>query len=103
VIERGHRGSLGQGWRLQIVNSKHGYSATMKTAVVAMVLATAIAGMSLPAGASADVVGVVGAPAPIGWSTGGFAPPPPPPPDWCTPDNPDPACHPPPPHYTTRW
>jgi len=68
----------------------------MKAVVAALVLAVSLASVAVPAD-------VAGAPAPTSWSTGGFAPPPPPPPDWCTPDNPDPACHPPPPHYSTRW
>ena len=68
-----------------------------KLAVTTMLLALSSAGVAISAHRSADVVSVAGAPTPIGWSTGGFAPPPPPPPDWCTPDNPDPACHPAPP------
>jgi hypothetical protein len=67
-----------------------------KLAVTAMLLAVSPAGVAISAHAMNDVVGVAAAPAGIGWSTGG-SPPPPPVPDWCTPDNPDPACHPPPP------
>jgi hypothetical protein len=70
-----------------------------KLAVTALVLAVSLTG-AVPAAAVTGIVGVAGAPAPTTWSTGGLEPPPPPPPDWCTPDNPDPACHPPPPrHY----
>lgn len=71
----------------------------MKTALTAMVLA-AMMGVAAPAYAVTDVAG---APAPTSYPTGGFAPDPPPPPlpDWCTPDNPDPACHPPPPPRRT--
>ena len=72
----------------------------MKIAVAAMALTASLAGAAVAADVVTYVVGVAGAPAPTSWSTGGFAPPPPPPPDWCTPDNPDPACHPPPPHRT---
>jgi hypothetical protein len=81
--------------RLQIVHREHGYGASMKAVAVTLLLAVSLASVARPAGASADVVSAA---APTSWSTGGFAPPPPPPPDWCTPDNPDPACHPPPPH-----
>jgi hypothetical protein len=72
-----------------------------KLAVTAMLLALSPAGVAISARAVTDVVGVASAPGLIGWSTGGFAPDPPPPPlpDWCTPDNPDPACHPPPPPH----
>jgi hypothetical protein len=65
-------------------------------AATAILLAASLAGVVVPARAVTDMVGVAGARAPTSWSTGGFAPDPPPPPDWCTPDNPDPACHPPP-------
>lgn len=75
----------------------------MKIAVTVMVLAASLIGVAAPAGAVTDMVGVAGAPAPTSRSTGGFAPDPPPPPpplpDWCTPDNPDPACRPPPPPH----
>jgi hypothetical protein len=73
----------------------------MNSVVATVMLAVSVAGSAALADASADVVGLVGAPALVGWSTGG-SPPPPPPPDWCTPDNPDPACHPPPPPRRTR-
>jgi hypothetical protein len=68
-------------------------------AATAILLAASLAGTAAPADAATDIVGVAGAPAPTSWSTGGLAPPQPPAPlpDWCTPDNPDPACHPPPP------
>ena len=46
----------------------------MKSAVAAVVLAVTLTSSAAPALASADVAGVAGAPAPIGWSTGGFAP-----------------------------
>jgi hypothetical protein len=63
------------------------------------VIATVTAATAIWA-ATVALDSVAGAPGLITWSTGGFAPDPPPPPlpDWCTPDNPDPACHPPPPH-----
>ena len=76
----------------------------MNTTVTAVLLAASLAGATAPTDAVTDIVGVASAPAPTSWSTGGFAPdpPPPPPPDWCTPDNPDPACHPPPPRSHFR-
>jgi hypothetical protein len=76
----------------------------MKIAVTVTLLVMSLGCVTVPADASASMVGVVGAPASMGWSTGGFAadPPPPPVPDWCTPDNPDPACHPPPPQHYHR-
>jgi hypothetical protein len=75
-----------------------GNSASTITAT-AILLAASLAGVAAPAAAATGVAGTAGAPALIGWSTGGLGPPPPPAPlpDWCTEDNPDPACHPPPP------
>jgi|GEM_PF-5070200 len=64
----------------------------------AMVLAVSLTG-AVPAAGLTDMVGAASAPAPASYLTGGCAPPPPPPPDWCTPDNPDPVCHPPPPPH----
>ena len=86
----------------------HGVTNSAATiAVTALVLAASLAGAATPADAATNMAGVAGAPAPTNWSTGGFAPPPPPAPlpDFCTPENPDPACHPPPPpppHYRIR-
>lgn len=67
-------------------------------AVAGVFFAIALVGVAIPAGAVIGVAGVVGAPAPASWLTGGHAPPPPPLPAGCEPDSPDPACHPPPPH-----
>jgi hypothetical protein len=64
--------------------------------VASTLLAMSLGFVTVPADASARVDDAVDAPASMGWSTGG-EPPPPPIPDWCTPDNPDPACQPPPP------
>jgi hypothetical protein len=66
----------------------------MKTAVTVMMLTASLPGVTVPA---AVPPGMVDAPAPTAWPAGGLGPHPPPPPiaDWCTPDNPDPTCHPP--------
>jgi hypothetical protein len=94
-----HRATLDH---LQGVDSNLSYIPVMKIVLAATMLTVSLGGVAVPADASASVFGVADSPAWMGWSTGGFASdPPPPPPDWCTPDNPDPACHPPPPpqHY----
>jgi hypothetical protein len=72
----------------------------MKIVVAATLLAASLAGMAAPTHASTDV-------APVSYSYRVDDPPPPDPsreeapapPADCTMDNPDPACHPPPPHY----
>jgi hypothetical protein len=71
----------------------------MKSGVSAVILAVSLTCGVASALASADVADAVGAPALMGWSTGGFAPDPPPPPlpADCQPDSTDPTCHPPPP------
>ena len=85
-----------------------GLRSMSRSVIAAVTAATAIwAAPVVGAGSSLTLNSVGGAPGLIGWSTGGFAPPPPPAPlpDFCTPENPDPACHPPPsppPHYRVR-